>query len=358
MTPRENLLGLFRRQGYEYAPVEFDLCPSLQSVYKEATGSDLGPNEYFGFPERFVEGPRLAPPEIDWARYFPDGLKEGTWIDPMWGIAHEPGSEAAKHMTYMRHPLARAQSIEEIQAYPFPDYSNADTSHMADQVASIHDRGLSAAGGMACTVWETSWYVRSMEELMMDMLSDDEKAVLVLDTVTNTACQRAASFARAGVDVLQIGDDVGMQSRIMMSEELYREWLKPRLARVIKSAKEIKPDIIVLYHSCGYVRPLINDLIEAGIDVLNPVQPECMDFAEIHEEFGDRLSFHGTIGTQTTMPFGTPEEVKKVVFHNLEIAGDKGGLLCAPTHLLEPEVPWQNVEAYVQACREFRKAGG
>lgn len=358
MTPRENLLSLYRRQGYEYAPVSFGLCPSLHQTFKEVTGGQNDYGTYFGFPTGWIEGPRLPKREpVDWRQYYPEGLKAGAGIDDVWGVAHEPGSEAAKHMTYMRHPMQHFTSIEEMMAYPFPDYAHATTDHMTAQVAAVHAKGLAATGGMACTIWETSWYVRSMEELMMDMLSDDEKATFLLDKVTETACYRAAAFAKAGVDLLDLGDDVGMQSRIMMSEELYREWLKPRLTRVIQAAKSIKPDIIVTYHSCGYVRPLINDLIEAGIDVLNPVQPECMDFAEIHAEFGDRLSFWGTIGTQTTMPFGTPEEVREMVFRNLEIAGDKGGLFCTPTHLLEPEVPWENIEAYVQACRDFAKAG-
>ena len=103
--------------------------------------------------------------------------------------------------------------------------------------------------------------------------------------------------------------------------------------------------ILVFYHSCGYVLPFIGHLLDAGVDVLNPVQPECMDFAEVHARYGDRISFHGTIGTQTTMPFGTPDEVRRVVFTNLDIAGAKGGLLPAPTHLLEPEVPVENVIA-------------
>jgi uroporphyrinogen decarboxylase len=78
-----------------------------------------------------------------------------------------------------------------------------------------------------------------------------------------------------------------------------------------------------------------------------------MDFADIHADFGDRVSFHGTIGTQTTMPFGTPDDVRREVLRNLTIAGPKGGLFVAPTHLLEPEVPWENIEAYIGACREF-----
>ena len=104
--------------------------------------------------------------------------------------------------------------------------------------------------------------------------------------------------------------------------------------------------------------PLIGNLIEAGVEILNPVQPECMDFAEIHATYGTRLSFNGTLGTQTTMPFGTPEDVRAVVFRNLEMAGPAGGLLCCPTHLLEPEVPWANIEAYVSACKTFARAGG
>lgn len=100
--------------------------------------------------------------------------------------------------------------------------------------------------------------------------------------------------------------------------------------------------------------PLIDDFIEAEIDVLNPVQPECMDFKDIHAEFGDRVSFWGTIGTQTTMPFGTPSEVKEAVHRNLKIAGPQGGLLCSPTHLVEPEVLWENILAYINACKTFK----
>ena len=80
----------------------------------------------------------------------------------------------------------------------------------------------------------------------------------------------------------------------------------------------------MLYHSCGYVEPFIPHLMEAGVDVLDPVQPECMDFAKIHAEYGDVLSFHGTLGTQSTMPFGSPQDVRDVVFRNLDIAGAKG----------------------------------
>ena len=121
------------------------------------------------------------------------------------------------------------------------------------------------------------------------------------------------------------------------------------------AGKAVNPDVLIFYHSCGHVTELIPQLIEAGIDVLDPVQPECMDFRKIHETYGDKLSFHGSIGTQSVMPFGTPEDVRRKVFENLDIAGPMGGLFVCPTHVLEPEVPVENMAAYLQACRDYCK---
>ena len=140
----------------------------------------------------------------------------------------------------------------------------------------------------------------------------------------------------------------------MMSLDMYRQYLKPRLASVIQAARAISPNVLIAYHSCGFVEPFIDDLIDAGIDILNPVQPECMDFAKIHAKYGDRLSFWGTLGTQTLFPFGTAEEVYAKTIENLSIAGPRGGLLAAPTHLVEPEVPLENILAYIAACHDFK----
>ena len=134
---------------------------------------------------------------------------------------------------------------------------------------------------------------------------------------------------------------------------MWRTWLKPRLARVIKAAKEINPDILVLYHTDGDCRSVIPELIEVGVDILNPIQPECMDHVELKLEYGDRLSFSGTIGTQSTMPHGSVKDVKVAVQKMIRTVGQGGGLFLAPTHVLEPDVPWDNVLAFVDAVREF-----
>ena len=352
MTPRENFLSIARRTGYEYMPVSFNMCPSLRARYDEYLKTHDVTIRYgeVNIPDLPVS---FSPPEYFREKYYAHKtFKPGTGID-IWGVAHEPGSVAAYHMTYMHHPMEDLDSVEQIMTYPLPVFDPKGLEAQTESVKKLHGDGFAAMGIMHCTIWETSWYMRGMENLMCDMMEESPMATALLDRVTDIAVLRAVSYAKAGADCIFLGDDIGTQRTIMMSEALYGEWLKPRLKRVIDAARAVKPDVIIFYHSCGHVTELIPQLIEAGVDVLDPVQPECMDFAELHDRYGDRLSFHGTIGTQSVMPFGTPEEVRVKVFENLDIAGKSGGLLVCPTHLLEPEVPVENVIAYIDACRDY-----
>ncbi len=356
MNPRENVMALLRREPYEWVPVDLQLCPSLEEEYRRRTGAAVSYQDYFRLPWAGIGDIPMSKKDEQYLPYHP-GLKAGSYID-LWGVAHEPGSAAAKHMTYMRCPLKGIDSLSEVRAYPLPDYAAGDTAENAAsqraQAAALHARGLAAMGYLTCTIWETSWYIRGMEDLMMDMMSGDPIAAYILDAVTERAVTRARAYARAGVDILYLGDDIGMQKAPMMSLELYCKWLKPRLKQVIDAARAVRPGILVKYHSCGYATPFIPHLIEAGVDILNPIQPESMNFQEIYREFGGKISFDGTIGTQSVMPFGTTQQVRETVFRHLDIARPHGGLLPAPTHLLEPEVPWENIIAYVEACRDYK----
>jgi uroporphyrinogen decarboxylase len=349
LSQRENLLKLWRREGWEYAPVQFSLYPALAGEFKKRHG-DCFYEDYFKFPFRYANF-GLKQKDIDWTVYYP-GVKfnPGTNFSG-WGVAQEP-HPGSMHMHRMHHPMKDFTSLEQFQAYPYPEANEAGYDSLAVEVKNFHARGL-AVCGYAGALWENAWYLRSMEELMMDMFDGNEKASYHFARVTDITCAHAALLAKSGVDFIHIGDDIGMQKTIMMSEGMYREWIKPLLVRLVKTVKDINPEILFSYHSCGYIEPFIPDLIEAGVDILNPIQPESMSFEKIHAEYGDVLSFWGTIGTQTTMPLGTPEDVRKDVFKHLKTAGAKGGLLCTPTHLLEPDVSWENIEAYILACRDF-----
>jgi uroporphyrinogen decarboxylase len=362
MTARENLLSLYRRKGYEYAPVYFVMCPSLLEEFHKRYGEHQTLEEHFNFPSRIITDPGfpwiaeqkgfVPSRNWNWQKYYPIPVKQGARMD-IWGIAHEPGGPEVKHMTFMRHPLENIQSVKELEEYPWPDFTQSDFSIFNNDAQQAWEKGLAVQVWMECTIWETAWYMRGMENLMVDMALNSDVAYYLLDKLTELAVYRAKKYAGMGADILMLGDDIGMQSTLLMQKHMYQYWLKPRLTKVIEAAKSIKPDILIQYHSCGYIEPLIDDLIEAGIDILNPVQPECMDFEKIYHKYGKRLSFNGSIGTQTTMPFGTVKEVKEIVRRNLSLAGKNGGLFCCPTHMLEPEVPWESVEAYVEACNTF-----
>lgn len=350
-SPRENLLSLYRKSGYDYAPINFDLCPSKIEEFRLKHGTE-DYRHFYRFPEIYVPDLNVIPVDYDIRLSFISTPVPGITFD-IWGVGYEPGSEACAHMKHFRHPMMDFTSIDEFEKYPYPDYLSAETAHIKTRVDQIHEEGFAASALMACTLWEIAWYLRGMEQLMTDMILNEELAQYHLDRITEISCHRAAVFAAAGVDIILTGDDVGMQNSLMMSEDMYCKWIKPRFSKIISAAKSVNPNILIEYHSCGYVEPLIPHFIECGIDILNPVQPECMDFKEIYMKYGDQISFKGTIGTQTTMPFGTPDEVRFAVIKNLKIAGPSGGLFCSPTHMIEPEVPWDNIHAYIEACKNY-----
>jgi uroporphyrinogen decarboxylase len=226
--------------------------------------------------------------------------------------------------------------------------------HLDELTQKWHKKGYAVAGFMQMTIFEQAWYMRGLEDLFVDMMNDSPAIKYLLDKITEIKVAMARRYAEADVDVLRLGDDIGSQRGMLMSKELWRKWLKPRLLEVITAARSIKPDIHIFYHTDGKVDPVIPELIEIGIDILNPVQPECMDVYELHREYGKYLSFWGTIGTQTTMPFGTVKEVKEVARERIEKIGRFGGLVLGPTHSLQPDVPWENIVALFEAINEYK----
>lgn len=348
-TPRERVLMTLGHQHPGAFPKEMGFTPAAFERFRRETGSD-DPASYFNMEVRYIGTERTSRPG-DFRRYYADqSLPEGTTIDD-YGTARVPAG--FYHFWGLRFPASRFSSLAQYEEYPWPSYGVPERA--AESVRAYQDAGYAVAG-FAGHIWEVAWQVRGMSELMMDLLEREEMAAYLLDRVTENVVRCAEGIARAGADVLQLGDDVGMQDRLMMSPSMWREWLFPRLQRAVSAARAVNPSIHVWYHSDGDVRPIIPDLMEAGIDVLNPIQPECMDPFELRTEYGDRLAFWGCVGTQSTLPFGTPEDVKSTVHRLINEVGASGGLLLAPTHVIEPDVPWPNIVAFFEAIEEA--AGG
>jgi uroporphyrinogen-III decarboxylase len=154
-----------------------------------------------------------------------------------------------------------------------------------------------------------------------------------------------------GVDMIWIGDDVGAQNAMLLSPDTWRRFLKPRMAKFISTLKGLSPSLKVAYHSDGCILPIIPELIEIGVDVLNPIQPLSMDPVRLKKEYGKKLSFWGTIDEQRTLPFGTVEDVRTEALSRLSTIGKGGGLIIGPTHHVQLDTPVENVQALVETVR-------
>jgi uroporphyrinogen decarboxylase len=352
MTPRERVLATLRREAEVYpVPFEFGTTPAFAQALAERIGTHLFA-DYFEFEMR---GVGWGPPKVrpDFSRYFAEHGPGANIHIGEWGDAVEPGT--FYHFTHKVYPMERLTTLREFEEYPYPDLEEASRHAHLDQAASdIKARGFAAVAGMECTIFETAWYMRGMENLFFDHLERRELAAYLLDRITERKAFMARRYAEAGVDVIRFGDDIGTQRAPLMSVGMWREWYKPRFARVIDAAKSVKRDLIAFYHSDGNYEAFIPDLLDIGINVLNPIQPECMDPVALKRTYGDRAAFWGTIGIQTTMPFGGVEDVRREVRERIRTVGKGGGLVLAPTHVLEPEVPVDNLLALADETRRFR----
>ena len=255
------------------------------------------------------------------------------------------------------NPLGVARSLDDLRSFPFPKASGPYIAEgLARQVDGIHARGLAAGGNLphlGGELFEAAWRLRGLENFLVDLLCRKEWAHFLLDRLAEHARRNAEAVALAGVDLLALDDDVGMPGGMMISPALWREFFKQRLAGVIGVARTAKPDLRVLYHSDGSFEPILDDLVEIGVDAVNPLQPEHMDAVRIRRRYGPRLAFWGTVGRQTTFSFASPEEIRREVRTRIETLGPAGLVLSPAYDIDEPDVPWANIAAFLEVSATF-----
>lgn len=254
------------------------------------------------------------------------------------------------------NPLARARTLDDLRSFRFPEpTARPNDTQLARQVQDLHRRGLAAGGNLphlGGELFETAWRLRGLENFLVDLVRRPDWAHCLLDRLAERAGRHATTLARAGIDVLALDDDVGMPGTMMIGPATWRAFFKPRLAGIIRAARTINPDLRVLFHSDGYFEPIIADLVEIGVDAINPLQPEYMDAASIRRRFGTRPALWGTVGRQTTFSFSTPDEIRREVKSRIDTLGRAGLVICPAYDIDEPDIPWENIAAFLEAARE------
>jgi uroporphyrinogen decarboxylase len=312
MTSRERVLVALGHHEPDMVPFNMRVCEQLLAEF----------------------GARTGRPASDWCTYW------GHDIRPLEGFGFPPCPPAVPR--------------EEWTPPVLPDA----VAQAAAQVRSCHDAGLAVCSGYQMGIFEHAKDWLGDAEALMLPLVEPARCELILDRITEWKMQVYGAWAGTGVDVVWIGDDLGTQRSLVMSPATYRQWYRPRHQRLIAHLRSIAPRARVAFHCCGYVAPLIPDLIEIGVDVLEAVQAETMDIARLKREFGADIAFWGGVGAQSVLACRSPGEVIAGVQRTLEVMMPGGGYLAAPCHTLTEEVTWESIEAYHEAVRRFRRYRG
>ncbi|MBI5822026.1 MAG: hypothetical protein HZA88_23890 [Verrucomicrobia bacterium] len=337
MNSRERVLIALSHEQPDRTPRDFWAeLPAMKRLFDHVGHSDKDKLlDALGVDVRHLEAP--APPE----RKVGEGLFQNFWGERYvygqtpWGPMREDAKGA----------LAGANSLAELEAFPWPSPDCLDRSQLKAQCARYEDHAL--LYGFA-DIWQRPALVRGWEDMLMDMTERPEWVHFLSRKFTDFYLEdytRAAEITKGRIDLYLVISDLGTQRGPLISTAMFREFVSPYLKEMTGLIHRLGGR--ALYHSCGTIRSFIGDLIECGVDVLDPIQPTCpeMQPENLKREFGNRLSFHGGIDMQNLLPKGSPAEVEADVRRYCEVLGKGGGYILGPAHLFQPDVPPENILA-------------
>lgn len=302
---------------------------------------------------------------LDWGDYWQrcNGTREGDWpgagrpyiwhdhdvYEDEWGVVRRVGSDE-KYVQWVDGPLSTADSVEAADL-PGPDRL-VIPPNLAEIVQEQKDRGMWVSAGVT-QPFKQAWELCGMRRLFSAYLLEREFLEQLYDRLYALGTAILTTCTAAGVDMVSVGGDIAMQDRVMVGPRLWREVDKPRLAAMIAACKRINPEVHVFIHSDGKLDDIMPDLIEIGFDIIDPIQPECMDPFEIKRLYGDRIVLHGCGSLQRVLPYGTVEDVRRHVVDLIEGCGYNGGLVLRVSNAIGFDVPVANVVTFFETARDY-----
>lgn len=299
-----------------------------------------------------------------WTPSFTDDEQYTRFTD-QWGIGWRKPKDGGLYYDLASHPFARFSSPADVVNYKIPD--PADPSRLlgmreaAEQLSKESGAALCLAG-VSAGFTELAWWLRGFEDFLTDLVIHPDMACAILDKTLEIKLgfwEMALAHVGDSIDVVVEADDYAGQHGMIMSPATYRKYIKPRQRELfgrIKSYASPDHPIYIVFHSCGAIREIIPDLIEVGVDAINPVQVSAanMDTRQLKREFGDSLTFWGGgVDSQRILNYGTPEQVREEAKRRIEDLAPGGGFVFAAIHNVQPDVPPANFMAMWEAWREY-----
>lgn len=328
MTPRERLIAAVRHQTTDFIPYHIEYSTGI----KAAMMRELGAND-------------LAAATGD---HFSRYSTRGKWEEIRPGFCRDDfgvvWDRREDHDIGIPEAALTEQNLDMVD-WPTPE-SCSRLVGAEEFVKQTQAAGRFCSFGMALSLFERAWALRGMESLMIDMMEEPEFVEALLDRIVEHNLSVMRALSHLPWDGVWIGDDWGQQRGLIMGLPTWRRFILPRARRMYDYARS--QGWTVMIHSCGDIVELLPDLIEAGVQVINPFQPEVMDLVAVKKEFGRDLAFLGGMSVQRTLPFGTPAQVREESRRLLDQIGAGGGFIFAPSHMLTDDVPVANVLAMLE----------
>ena len=307
---------------------------------------------------RYLDGPCYVGPPL---ATYPDGSDEDIWGVRRGSVTVPTGDGSETYREVTESPLASAQTVEEIDGYPgWPSPEWFDYSVIEAQCEEIRRRGRVAVfvGDRLNRLAQLkpAMYLRGVEQIFVDIALSPDLAQAIFRNIRSfyrSYAERIFDAAGGKLDLLLTGDDFGTQNGPFLSPDMWVEFLGDGFAEYVGIAKA--HNVRVMHHTCGSVRPIVPLMMDRGLDVLQSIQPEAsdMDPRTLKADFGHRLAFHGGISIQRTLPFGTPEDVRNEVRARVDALAAGGGYILCTSHNIQADISIENVEALLQAYRDF-----
>ena len=362
MTPRERILATFNHEVPSCIPTDGwfhqEVQKKLKEYYKTEDWGTILQN--LGIEGWASLSPRLVFPEYERKRTEHPGKKPGKraiWLDERtykdeWGVRYRRG-ERGWYEEWIGGPLEYAQTVDDILNYSFPTVEQIrEPENYSLEIETLKKQQLFVSAEIV-NPYKMAWLLRGMDNVLADYLINVELLEALYDKFYDLNTEMALRMARAGVDMISVFGDTAMQDRIIMGPESWRKIDKPRMAKLIAISKMENPNLFFFIHSDGNVMDLMDDFVEIGFDVINPIQPECMNPVEVKKRWGDKITLHGCISLQRTLPFGTTDDVRNEVETLIRKCGYNGGLVLFPSNVIQPDTPVENIITCFHAARDF-----
>jgi len=372
-TSRERVIAAVNHCEPDRVPIDVTPLYDFYVNLKKHLGLEIEEEVKYGISMEVIPHPailqalgadissvKLGSPKHPVTTTLPDGMLRDEW-----GVIYKQISQTTgSYYEVIQPPLANA-TLEDLEKHPWPVADLPGRGESAEVAAKrlYEDTNLALLGRAAGSIIETPIYLMGFQNWMLRVGSDPQFACALLDKITEVQMSFDRVLLQATAKYLNIykvsGEDLGMQTGPLYSYRMFKEYFLPRQKRRWQAIRqyldEVNPGVKIMLHSCGSIRKFIPDLIEAGIQVLDPIQPHAagMDSAELKKEFGSRLVFHGGVDIQQVLPFGSAEEVEEEVKIRIQALAPGGGYILAPAHNVQADVPPQNVVTMCRAAQQF-----